>query len=309
MPTFPNSLKMIFHFLKPSFVICSPPQKLSKSNTKKWKNKFKKWPFNLKFRLWTVKPKNPFNFMKPLTWDLVSWSLVLLIPVKLHALTFWPCHLPECTKSKCKTKFLNPNSETSKDTLSIQNPSQWVSFMVKSMSWLKNGTMALPLQSWGSAHKKKILSQTIGSFSTGLSMLFGLKTWTLCLMTTWCFALQMVKESSLLLPWECCLKSWILRLHRLPLSPDAAWFIWSVKTFLGNRSCSRRLMHGVKKWKNWTKMMIIGRMTWSPTWCKCSKKLYQQYRLLSERKQSNQLSPQRLTWEVLFLTYFQSCVI
>ncbi len=188
--------------------------------------------------------------MKPSMWDLVSWSSVLRIQVKLLALTSWPCHLHECTKSKCKTKSLSPNSETSRDTLSIQNPFRWVNFMVKSMNWLKNGMMDLPLQSWGNVHRKKILSQTIGSFLTGLSMLFGLKTWTLSLTTIWCSALPMVKESNLLLPWECCLKSWIWRLPRLPLSLDAEWFTWLVKTFHGNRSYSHRLTHGVKRWKN-----------------------------------------------------------
>lgn len=189
------------------------------------------------------------------------WSLARQTLAKPLALTFWPCRWPGCTKSKSKTKFFSPDSEISRDTLSILNPYQWVNFMVKSMKWLRNGMMDLLLQLWGNAHKKKIPSQIIGSFLMDLSMLFGSKIWTLSLTITWCFASPMVKESSLLLPWECCLKLWILRSRHLPPYQDAEWFTWSVKTFHGNPSFNRHLMLGAKKWNNLIKMTITGQLT------------------------------------------------
>ncbi len=72
-----------------------------------------------------------------------------------------------------------------------------------------------------------------GSFSMGLLMLSGLKTWIQCWTITWLCAWPTPRESSSGHNLECSLRSKIFQLLHQPLSVVVVWSIFPLTTCLG----------------------------------------------------------------------------
>lgn len=97
-----------------------------------------------------------------------------------------------------------------------------------------NGQMVLLPQLLGQTLLTQVMQRN-GLFLMDLLMLFGLKTWILCLMITKCYVFLTVKELNYLPHLLCSLRSMIWLLLLLLLLVVVVWFTWNQFIWDGSR--------------------------------------------------------------------------